>query len=219
MSSIKNALREIVVETGRTMIQERLTIGSWGNISVRDPETGLIYISPSGMAYPELTAEDVVVIDPALAVVDGFRTPSVEKAMHAAVYRARPDLNAVVHTHALYSSVLGVNHMALPPIGEDLVELVGDRVLCSEYALPGSEALAQNVAAGLGERNAVILPNHGALCAGESMPQALTVCRVLEKNAQVFILARCIGTPQLLEEADIQAMQRFAREVYGQPKT
>lgn len=213
---VKDRLKDVVVEAGREMIERQLSVATWGNISVRDGDTGLIYITPSGMDYEAIQREHIVVLDETLAVVEGAARPSIEKRMHAAVYRARQDVNAVIHTHPLYSAVLGVNGMALPGISEDFVQIVGDKVICSDYALPGTQALAENVAAALGERNAVLLPNHGTLCVGSDMENAFQVCQVVEKTAQIYILARSIGTPRLLPEEDIRAMQAFVRDEYGQ---
>jgi L-fuculose-phosphate aldolase len=198
------------------MLQEGLTVGTWGNISVRDPETGLIYISPSGMNYCEIQAADIVVLDSEINVVDGFRIPSVERGMHVTVYNARPDVNAVIHTHPLYSTVLGVNGMELPGISEDFVQIVGDKIICSEYALPGTMELAHNAVKGLGDYNAVLLPNHGTLNVGPNMPMAMTICHVVEKTAHIYIMAKSIGTPNLISAEHIKIMQDFARNVYGQ---
>jgi L-fuculose-phosphate aldolase len=114
-----------------------LTVSTWGNISIRDPETGLIYISPSGMDYEEIRVEDVVVLDHQIEVVDGYRIPSCEKGMHVTVYNDRSDVNAVVHTHPLYSTVLGVNRMDLPGISEDFVQIVADKIMALQD-FPGS---------------------------------------------------------------------------------
>jgi len=216
MLQVKQELKQTIVETGRLMIQQGLTVGTWGNVSLRDPETGLIYISPSGMDYGEIQAEDVVVLNNKIEVVAGHRVPSVERGMHVTVYNARPDVNAVVHTHPLYSTVLGVNRMELPGISEDFAQIVADRIICSQYALPGTMELAENVVAALGDRNAVLLPNHGTLCVGPNMKQALIVCHVVEKTAHIYIMAKSIGTPSLISDEDIKAMQYFARNVYGQ---
>jgi L-fuculose-phosphate aldolase len=213
---IKESLKQLLVETGIQMLQEELTVGTWGNISVRDPETGLIYISPSGMNYREIKPGDIVVLDSDINIVDGFRIPSVERGMHVTVYNARPDVNAVVHTHPLYSTVLGVNGMELPGISEDFVQIVGDKIICSEYALPGTMELAHNAVKGLGNYNAVLLPNHGTLNVGPNMPMALTICHVVEKTAHIYIMAKSIGTPNLISPEHIKIMQDFARNVYGQ---
>ncbi|MBT3336549.1 MAG: class II aldolase/adducin family protein [Anaerolineae bacterium] len=214
---VKESYKKTVVETGLTMLEEGLTVGTWGNISVRDPETGLVYISPSGMNYREIGLDDVVVLDLEMNLVDGTRVPSIEKETHLAVYRARADVNAVVHTHPLYSTVLGVNKMELPAVSEDFAQIVGDKIICSEYALPGTQELGQNVAAGLGaERNAVLLPNHGTINVGEDMKTALIVCHVVEKSAQIYIMALNIGTPHLISAEDIKAMQDYKNNYYGQ---
>ena len=213
---IKLKFKEMVVDAGKTMLREGLTVGTWGNISTRDSETGLIYISPSGMHYQEIQTGDIVVLNDALEIVDGARTPSIEKIMHVAVYNARPDVHAVIHTHPLYSTVLGVNGMELPGISEDFVQIVGDKIVCSEYTLPGSPELAENVVKAMGSRNAVLLPNHGTLCVSEDIGQALTICHVVEKTAHIYIMAQSIGTPHLLSAQDIKAMQDYKRTKYGQ---
>lgn len=213
---IDEALKQTVVDAGRFMIRTGLTVGTWGNVSARDPETGLIYITPSGMDYEEIQADDIVVINTDIEVVDGWRIPSVERHMHVAVYLARPDVQAIVHTHPLYSTVLGVCRMELPGISEDFVQIVGDKAICAEYALPGTPELGRNAAKALGIWNAVLLPNHGTLCVGENMKHALTVTHVTEKTAHIYIMACSIGTPQLISEEHVRAMQHFARNVYGQ---
>ncbi len=212
----KETLKQAVVEAGLKMVQQGLTVGTWGNISIRDSETGLMYISPSAIDYEDVRLADIAVLNDELEVIDGSARPSIEKRMHLAVYRAREDVNAVIHTHPLYSSVLGVNGMDLPGISEDFVQIVGDRIICSEYALPGTQELAENVVEGLGNRNAVLLPNHGTLCVGKDMDHAFKVCHVLEKTAHIFILARSIGAPNVISDEDIKEMQHFAQTVYGQ---
>ena len=215
-NTIKENLKETLVQTGRQMIADGLTVGTWGNFSLRDPETGLIYITPSGMNYNTMKTEDIVVLDSEVNIVDGKRVPSIEKAMHVFIYNAREDVNAVVHTHPLYSTVLGVNGMELPGISEDFVQIVGDKIICCTYALPGTTDLAENVVKGLGTRNGVLLPNHGTLVVGSDMDMALLNCLLVEKSAQIYILAKSIGTPHIIPMEDILAMQEYARNQYGQ---
>lgn len=213
---LKPELRQLIVDTGVEMIRTGMTVGTWGNISVRDPETNLIYISPSGMDYLSIKPEHVVVLSLDAEVVDGEAEPSIERHMHAAVYRSRPEINAVVHTHPIFSSVFGVIKMELPAVSEDFAQIVGDKVTFAQpYELPGSEALAKVAVKALGTSFAVILPNHGALSVGENIKKALKVSTVLEKNAQIYLYARLIGTPQVLGDEDIKVMQKFARDQYG----
>jgi len=200
------------------MVRRGLTVGTWGNLSVRDPQSGLIYIKPSGMVYEDICPDDVVVMNDAMEIVWGKRKPSIEFGMHISIMKARPDVHAVIHTHPVYSSAFAVTLQDIPGISEDFVQIVGDRVICAEYALPGTMELAENVARGLGDRNAVMIPNHGTVCVGADIPGALKICYVVEKSAQIYILAKSIGTPQIISDEDIKAMQDFARNSYGQGK-
>jgi L-fuculose-phosphate aldolase len=219
MNQVKQELREAIAEGGRRMVAEKLTVGTWGNLSIRDPETGLIYIKPSGMPYESITADDVVVMNSNFEVVDGHRKPSIEFNFHIAIMNARKDVNAVIHTHPIYSSVFGVIREDLPGISEDFVQIVGDKIVNCEYSLPGTPELAKHVVAGLGaERNAVMVPNHGTICVGADFDTAMKVIHVVEKSAHVYIMARSIGTPHLISDEDIKAMQDFVRTKYGQDK-
>ncbi len=212
----RDELKDQIVETGRNMIETGMTVGTWGNISIRDPETDYMYISPSGMDYMSIRREHVVVLDLQTNVVDGDFEPSIEKNMHAAVYRARKDVNAVVHTHPIFSSVFGVVEMELPAVSEDFAQIVGDKIhIALPYELPGTPELGAVAARTLADKNAVILPRHGALSVGPEMGWALKVARVLEKNAQIYMYARMIGEPKLFTSQEIDDMQAFVKDHYG----
>jgi L-fuculose-phosphate aldolase len=213
---IKDELKDLIVETGRHMIETGMTVGTWGNISIRDPDTGYMYISPSGMDYTSIKREHVVVLDLETNLIDGDFEPSIEKNMHAAAYRAREDVNAVVHTHPIYSSVFGVVEMEVPAVSEDFAQIVGDKVaIALPYELPGTPELGAVAARALGTRNAVILPRHGALSVGPDMRWALKVARVLEKNAQIYLNAKLLGNPKLFTDQEIEMMQSFVKDHYG----
>jgi len=122
----------------------------------------------------------------------------------------------VIHTHPIYSSVFGALHESIPAIAEDFAELIGNQVVCSAYQLPGTKALAQSVISALGEGNAVLMPNHGAVCVGATLANAYKVAAVLEKTAHIYLLARAIGTPHVLSESDVATMMEFMRHRYGQ---
>jgi len=214
----KNSFKKAIVDGGMTLFSQGLTVGTWGNLSIRDPETGLIYIKPSGMPYPEIEIDDVVVMNSKFEVVEGKRKPSIEYNFHISIMNKRPDVNVVIHTHPIYSSVFGVLNEDLPGISEDFVQIVGDKIINCDYALPGTPELAENVVKGLGERNAVMIPNHGTICVGSDFDGAMKIIFVVEKSAQIYIMARSIGTPKLISDEDILAMQDFARNHYGQGK-
>ena len=212
---ISEKFKKIIVDTGRELYKQNLTIGTWGNISVLDPKTGLVYIKPGAMDYNEINLEDVIVVDKQGKTIEGFRKPSVEMPMHLSIYNARKDVGAIVHYHPIYSSVLAVTGFSLPGICEDFVQVVGEKVLCAKYALPGSEELAKNAIASLEERNAVFLLNHGTICVGRDMKEAMKVCYVVEKTAHIYILSKSVGKCRIIPEEDIKVMQDFSKNVYG----
>jgi len=213
--NISEKYKKIIVETGKELYKQNLTIGTWGNISALDPETGLIYIKPSAMDYNEINLEDIIVVNREGEVIEGVRKPSVEMPMHLSIYNARKDVRAIVHYHPVYSSVLAVTGFSLPGICEDFVQVVGEKVLCAKYALPGSDELAENAVASLGNRNAVFLLNHGTLCVGKDMKEAIKVCYVVEKTAHIYILSKSVGKCRIIPDEDIKKMQDFAKNVYG----
>lgn len=218
MSYVRKELKQSIVDGGMRLFNQGLTVGTWGNLSIRDPETRLIYIKPSGMNYPEIQVDDIVVMNDKTQIVEGHRKPSIEFNFHIAIMNARKDVNCVLHYHPVYSSVFGVIYEDIPGIGEDFVQLIGDKVINCKYALPGTEKLAEYVVEGLADRNAVMIPNHGSVCVGCDFDTALKTIHVVEKTAQICILARSIGTPHLIDSDDILAMQDFARNHYGQDK-
>jgi len=212
---ISEDFKKLIVDTGRELYKQSLTIGTWGNISLLDPETDLVYIKPSGMDYNEINLDDIIVVDKKGKIIEGFRKPSIEMPMHLSIYDARKDVGAIVHYHPIYSSVLAVTGLSLPGICEDFVQIVGEKVLCAKYALPGSDELAENAVASLGNRKAVFLLNHGTLCVGKDMKEAMKVCYVVEKTAHIYILSKNVGKCRIIPEEDIKIMQDFAKNSYG----
>ena len=208
-------LKQSVVLGGRQMIERNLVAGTWGNISLRNDAGNRIVITPSGRPYNELTPADVVVVDEEGTVVEGSR-PSSELLLHMAIYAARPDVRAIVHTHSLYATACAVAGEAIPPCLEELVQVVGGGVNVAHYALPGTAQLAQNAVAALGDRTAVLLANHGAVACGPSLKEALLVAELVEKAAQIHAIAGQLGGARRLSDEDVQLMRRFYVEKYRQ---
>lgn len=211
--------REIIVTAGKKLIHEGFTIETWGNISVRD-EAGLVYITPSGMDYETCTVDDVVVMKPDKTVVSGARRPSIETDLHLAVYAARPEVSAIVHTHPLSSMVFACTGMSIPLLSDEASQALGDEVRTARYGLPGSLELARNCVEALGQKsNACLLQSHGAVCVGKNMPAAFTVAKVLEMTAELYYRIRVMGKSYIpISEENIAAMQEFVAHSYGQPK-
>lgn len=205
-----------LIEAGKQMLEKKLTVETWGNLSIRDRETGLIYLTPSAMPYHTIAPEDVVAVDLAGNVVEGHRKPTIETELHLALYRARPEVNAIIHTHPIHSQVFAVLRQPIPPIMDEAAQVLGGTVRVAEYALPGTSELAENVRAAMeGRVRACLMANHGAVCVGESMEQAFKVCAVLEMAAEIYQKALTIGTPHVLTDELVDEMWDFANNRYG----
>ncbi|NMA68629.1 MAG: class II aldolase/adducin family protein [Desulfitobacterium sp.] len=210
-------LREKIIEIGKTLNNTGLVAGTWGNISAWDSEYNGYWITPSGMDYQTLQEKDLVLLDLEGNVLIGKRKPSSEYLLHREVYIGRPDIKGVVHTHSPYASAHAVSRVSLPAIVEDLAMLVGGNVEVADYYLPGTQELAQRTVEKLGRRNAVLLANHGLVGVGKSVEEALKVCQVVEKGAQIHIMSRVLGNTTVLDEQDVAAMADNYLTKYGQP--
>ncbi|MDR2392310.1 MAG: class II aldolase/adducin family protein [Planctomycetota bacterium] len=207
-----------VIDAAKNMARQSLTVSTWGNISVRDPKTGRIYPTPSGMNYQKCVEDDIVVFNAQGKRVKGKRKPSIEKDLHLHILQRNPWVNAIIHTHALHSSILAAAHQSLPAITEEFAQTLGQAAPCSEYAIPGTPLLGENVSKVLeaGHR-AAILPNHGALVAGEDIKIAFRSCFALEKGAEIYIRIKSMGLePKVISPDDVDHMHRFFRNSYGQ---
>lgn len=208
--------KERLILAGQEMLEKKLTVETWGNLSLRDPATGLIYLTPSAMPYHTIRQEDVVVVDGEGKLVEGKRKPTVEKELHLALYRARPGINAIIHTHPVHSQVFAVLRRPIPPIMDEAAQVIGGTVQVADYALPGTRELADHVCAAMkGRVRACLMANHGAVCVGESMEQAFKVCAVLEMTAQIYQSALTIGEPVVLCDELVDEMWEFANHRYG----
>ncbi len=194
-----------------------LVASTWGNVSARVPATALAVITPSGVEYEALDEGMLCVLDvPTGAVVDGLLRPSSELPMHLGIYRAREDVGGIVHTHSVYATAHSVLRLALPPIVEDLAQAVGGPVECAEYARAGTAALADAVVRGLGDRDAVLIANHGLVGVGRTTRDALRVCLVVEQGARIYSAARALGDPVPLPHEEVGTLHREYRVSYGQ---
>lgn len=213
---VKDKARAAIVEMGRRLIEKKLVAGSWGNISCR-VNNDLVAITPSGRGYETLEPEDVVLISLAGTVLEGKHIPSSELKVHTAIYQAFPEAGAVIHTHSIYASALAAMHQDVPAIIEDIVQIIGGRVRCARYALCGTQELAANaVSAMQGGRRAALLANHGAVCWGKNLQEALLVAEILEKAAQIAVI--CAGTGAKVYELsteDASTMHDFYEKHYA----
>jgi L-ribulose-5-phosphate 4-epimerase len=202
MSAARERAREDVLRYCRRMLAEHLVGFTAGNISarVRD-EPGLYAVTPTSVPYDSLEAADICLATIEGAVVDGRLEPTTEFALHTLLYRRRPEVHAVVHTHSAAAMTMAALGWTLPPILTGFVAAVGGSVRTAPYARPGTEALADATADALAERGACFLRHHGLLAVGASLRHAYNAACVTEGAAEVFLRARAFGpVPELPEE-------------------
>jgi len=206
--------RTEIVRFGKKMLASGLTTGTGGNLSILIPKEDLVLISPSGVEYTEMKPEDVVVVYRDGAIRAGERKPSSELGFHLALYRKRPDIRAVVHTHSVYATTIACLNRELPAV-HYLVGFSGKKVPLAPYATFGTEELAQNICESIGEYNAVLMANHGLAAVGPHLRQAFAVAEEIELVARIWFQTQCLGGGKIIPDEEMdRVMEKF--RTYGQ---
>ena len=206
MSETEAEKRRAIIAQCLEMNRSGLNQGTSGNISVRHRD-GLL-ITPSALPYDKLTPDDIVFLGPD-GTPDGKRTPSSEWRFHHDILTARADLNAVVHTHSVYSTTLAILGREIPPLHYMIAAAGGDSVRLAPYALFGSQALSDNALAALEGRKACLLQHHGMIACGESLSKAMWLAVEVETLARQYHACLATGTePPLLSAEEIIDVQR-----------
>ena len=201
--------KELVVAYAKKIAEAGLTVGTGGNLSLRIVDASVVLMTPSGVEYPEMTADDVCVTDMDGQVLQGERKPSTEMPFHLLLYATRSDIHAVVHTHSIYATVLACLGWEIPPV-HYLVGFSGHQVPVAPYALFGSAELSKNIMDVMGRRNAVLLANHGLVSVGADLAEACTCAEQIEFVAKVYYLTRCAGAPQILSRTEMdRVLEKF----------
>ena len=186
--------RELVVRYGIEMESAGLTVGTAGNVSVL-VDDGVI-ISPSGMAYRETRPEDTILMDLSGNVLEGERMPSVEHKVHLAMYKARSDVKAVIHSHPTVATAFAAARIEIPNFLDEFGVYVGDGVRVADYAISGTDEIADNVARAMGETShAALIASHGLVSVGKDLASAFHVCQQVERTALIYIYAKQLGGP------------------------
>jgi L-ribulose-5-phosphate 4-epimerase len=201
-----------ILDICEKLLEDSHVIGSAGNVSMRllYNKQEHILITPSNLNYDHMKPEDILLINLEGKVVEGERNPSVEKHLHLGIYKARDDVNAIIHSHGIYSTILSTLQLSLPPIIEELVPYLGGEIICADYGEAGTEQLADNVVESLENKNAVLLANHGNICCGSHLDGAYTVLRYLERGAKIYYLAKLLKDPTRLPEDTIE----FEKDIF-----
>jgi len=181
-----------IVETAQTLVGKGYLMATGGNLSLRIPGQDSFAITPSNYDYFKMTPEDVCVLDSELSVIEGQLKPSVESAMHGVVYRVRPDVNAIIHTHQAYVSALTLIKAPIPALFDEQARFLGRNVDIIPYAPSGTGLLKNAVAKHVkNHNNAFMMQNHGALVFGHDLERAVHNVEILEKCALAYLLAIC----------------------------
>ena len=189
--------RTELVEATREMYRRGLVGAYSGNTSLRLEGSGddsLLLVTPTHHPYYRLEPDELVVVNlDGEPVLPAPMPPSSETRLHLEIYRQRPDVQAVAHTHSIYASVAAVIGRDIPPLIDEMLMTIGGPIKVSKYAFPGTQELAEQAYEALGNRNAALLRNHGAVGVGPDIWEALEVCDLVERLAQIFVLARNFG--------------------------
>lgn len=209
--------RVIVCDAGKRLLREGLVAGTWGNVSIRISPDEMI-VTPGGLEYDGLSAEDMVKVNIFSLKYSGDLKPTSELKLHAEIYQKRKNINAVIHTHQPYASTLAAARRTLPPVLDDLAQIVGPNVKVADYASSSSRAIVKNTIKALNGRMAAFMANHGAVCVGRDMEEAFIVAQVLEKACKTFIEAEFIGGAKSVGKFNAMYMHQYYFRKYSKQK-
>ena len=207
-------IKEQILEGGQRLLKEGLVARTWGNISIRVDDTHML-ITPSGRPYEELGLEDIVLVNYHNSSYGGEVKPSSEKELHCEIYRTRKKVHAVIHTHQMNASTVAAAHREVPPILDDMTQIIGPTVRVAEYALPSTKKITKKTVKALRGRNAALMANHGAVCVGRDLEEAFVVCQVLEKACKAFIEAEFLGGAKSINKFEAHLMHQFYLRKYS----
>lgn len=200
-------MRQAVCDWSKQSYAEKLFAGTSGNLSVYDKEQDVMVITPTSVPYETITPEDMVVLRLDGGILEGNYSPSSEWRMHAAVYQAKPEVGAIIHTHSPYATAFAVNNRGIPTILIEMVPFLGGDVPLAKFAVPGTRAVGDEAVKVLAERTGCLLANHGVLAIGASLEQAHIRAVYIEDAAKICSIAMANGPIVTMSEADIAAMK------------
>ena len=207
--------REELIKAGLKLLEQGLVSRTWGNISVKVTDSEML-VTPSGKMYDEVSPEDMVLVNFVKDTYDksGIK-PSSEYKMHSGIYIDRKEINAIIHTHQMNASTCSAARREVPPVLDDLAQIIGPGVRCAEYALPSTKKMMKAVVKALKGRNAALMANHGAVCVGRDLDEAFVVCQVLEKGCKAFIEAEFLGGAKSINKFEAWVMHQVYLKKYS----
>jgi L-ribulose-5-phosphate 4-epimerase len=214
MSACSHDLGKEIIEACLWLDEMGYVIGTYGNVSAR-VEEGLM-ITPSRIDYRALAAEDLVTVSLQGKVLEGSRLPSSELEVHRQIYVCRPDVGAIAHTHSLFATALSCLQETIPVIVEEQSQVVGGEIRCTRYVPAGQHRkLGEEVARALGQSNGVLIANHGTVSCGRTLEEAIFTCRIVERVAQMRVLAGACGKLTLIPREHVMSERERWLHKYG----
>jgi L-ribulose-5-phosphate 4-epimerase len=210
------ALRRQLHELHLELPNYNLVVWTMGNVSARDPETGLVAIKPSGVRYEDMTPEDMVIVDLDANVIEGRLAYSSDTLTHLYIYRHRPDVNGVCHTHSTFATAFAAVGKSIPCFLTGMADEFGGEIPLGSFELIGSEAIGREVLRVIGDNKAVIMQNHGVFTIGASAQAAVKAAVMAEDAARTSYYALQLGAPIPIDPSDIAKLYDRYSNVYGQ---
>jgi L-ribulose-5-phosphate 4-epimerase len=209
-------LKEELLHANLELPRNNLVAWTGGNVSGRDHETGLVVIKPSGIRYEELRSQDMVVVDLDGKVIEGSLKPSSDTGSHLYIYRHRPEVGGIVHTHSRYATAFAALGMPIPCVLTAIADEFGGPIPCGKFALIGGEEIGKVVIESIGKSTAVLLKNHGVFSIGKTSIEAVKAAVMTEDAAATVWMAMQLGTPENIPYENIEKLHDRYTHVYGQ---
>ncbi|MBN2043542.1 MAG: class II aldolase/adducin family protein [Anaerolineales bacterium] len=213
---ILEGLRVEVLASANALRDYGLVWMAGGTICARDPETGYVVVTPSGLDYALLSAEDMIVVDMDLNIISGKYRPSVATNLWTAILRARPDVNGIVHSHSPYATAFSVVDMTIPIITETQADWFGQPIKIAPYTHIEDDHFITAPVEALGDGFGVMLGQHGPITVGENLHHAMERAVTLEEAAKTYFIARGIGEVKVFTPAQAKASFEYYQNRYGQ---
>jgi L-ribulose-5-phosphate 4-epimerase len=211
-------LKEELYQLHLELVKYKLVVWTGGNVSARDPASGLVAIKPSGVRYEHLRPQDMVVLDLEGNIVEGHLKPSSDTYSHLYIYRHRPDVGGVVHTHSRYATAFAAVGQPIPVVLTAMGDEFGGPIPCGGFSLIGDESIGKLVVASIGTSPAVLLKNHGVFTIGPTAEAAVKAAVMTEDVAATVWMARQLGTPDEIPAEDVAKLHHRYTTIYGQRK-
>jgi L-ribulose-5-phosphate 4-epimerase len=209
-------LRREVCTLHAELTRNNLVVWTSGNVSGRDPETGLVVIKPSGIRYDDLSPESMVVVDSDGKVVEGKYKPSSDTFAHLYVYRHRPEVNGVVHTHSTFATAWAAVGKPIPPVLTAICDEFGGPIPVGAYARIGGDEIGKEIIHSIGSSPAILMKNHGVFTIGKTPEAAVKAAVMVEDVARTVFYALQLGQPDEIPAEEVRRAHRRYLEEYGQ---